>query len=188
MHWQKRVSRRRNYNEPGHAHELTCSCFQRYQFLIAERARTWLTDAIADARQKLDFALWCYVVMPEHMHLIVHPRQPVYEIDDILAAIKQPVARRGMAYLRKSAPEWLPKLKVVRSRRSEFHFWQIGGGFDRNVIKPKTLQAMIDYIHANPVRRGLVTRPEDWVWSSAAWFLRGEQGPIPVDAIPPDWC
>ncbi len=34
----------------------------------------------------------------------------------------------------------------------------------------RTLKLMIDYIHANPVRRGLVERPEEWEWSSARWY------------------
>ena len=41
---------------------------------------------------------------------------------------------------------------------------------DRNITSTETLRAMIEYIHANPVRRGLVARAEDWEWSSARWF------------------
>lgn len=52
----------------------------------------------------------------------------------------------------------------------EFRFWQAGGGYDRNVGDESTLRTMIDYIHQNPVRRGLVDRPEDWIWSSARWY------------------
>jgi putative transposase len=49
-------------------------------------------------------------------------------------------------------------------------FWQPGGGYDRNITSSETLLAMIEYIHANPVRRGLVARMEDWEWSSARWY------------------
>ena len=49
-------------------------------------------------------------------------------------------------------------------------FWQAGGGFDRNVVELATVHSIIDYIHANPVRRRLVERPEDWDWSSARWY------------------
>ena len=60
-------------------------------------------------------------------------------------------------------------------------------GFDRNVIKPGTLMNMIDYIHLNPVRRGLVEKPEQWKWSSAAWYLGAGEVPIRVDPIPAEW-
>ena len=86
-----------------------------------------------------------------------------------------------------NAPDWIPRITRKRGKRTERVFWQSGGGFDRNVIKPGTLMKMIDYIHMNPVRRGLVEKPEDWKWSSTAWYLRGGEGPIRVDPIPPEW-
>ena len=50
------------------------------------------------------------------------------------------------------------------------HFWQDGGGYDRNIISPQALWSTIQYIHANPVRRGLVGHPSEWEWSSARWW------------------
>ena len=69
---------RKAINAPGHAHELTFSCYQRYPFLKAERTCLWLVDAIQAARVKHNFDLWAYVFMPEHVHLIVRPREPDY--------------------------------------------------------------------------------------------------------------
>src|SRR4051794_32072582 len=94
MDWRIRDSRRKTYNTPGHAHELTISCYRRFQFLKAERTCNWLADAIAEARVKHDFALWAYVFMPEHAHLIIFPRQAEYDIGKIAAGLKLPVARR----------------------------------------------------------------------------------------------
>jgi hypothetical protein len=51
-------------------------------------------------------------------------------------------------------------------------FWQPGGGYDRNITSSEALRAVIDYIPANPVRRGLVARAEDWEWSSARWYAQ----------------
>ncbi|HEX2475460.1 MAG TPA: hypothetical protein VHK01_11970 [Lacipirellulaceae bacterium] len=50
-----------------------------------------------------------------------------------------------------------------------FRFWQEGPGYDRNVTTPAVIEAAIEYIHMNPVRRGLVKRAVDWKWSSASW-------------------
>ena len=86
-----------------------------------------------------------------------------------MKAIKEPVGRKAIQYMRAHAPSWLPRITVKRGQRLERRFWQAGGGFDRNVMEPHTLLAMIDYIHANPVRRGLVSAAEDWKWSSAGW-------------------
>ena len=56
-------------------------------------------------------------------------------------------------------------------------FWQRGGGYDRNLTEPHTIWAEIDYLHMNPVRRGLRERAVDWHWSSAADYLAVRQGP-----------
>ena len=67
--------------------------------------------------------------------------------------------------------------------RQTFRFWQPGGGYDSNLSKSKTIRETIDYIHANPVRRGLVERPADWKWSSAAVYEGLSPVPIDIDRI-----
>jgi putative transposase len=136
---------------------------------------------------KLDFDLWAFVFMPEHAHLVVHPRRAEYAVSAILQGIKEPVAREGMAYIRAHAPDWLSRLAVTSGGRIRHRFWQAGGGYDRNIIQPATLLATIDYVHMNPIRRNLAERPEHWKWSSAAWFAGVGDSPIPLDRIPPEW-
>ncbi|MCH7988574.1 MAG: transposase [Planctomycetes bacterium] len=187
MDFQKRTSRRRSYNIAGHAHELTFSCYHGFQFLSKERTCLWLAEAIDATRNKLDVELWAYVFMPEHVHLIVHPRKPEYEISEILKSLKNPVSRKALAFLRKESPEWLRKVEQQRGTRTEYHFWQPGGGYDRNITEPGTLLKMIDYLHLNPVRRRLVERVSDWRWSSASCFQGENDGPLKLDPIPPEW-
>jgi putative transposase len=178
---------RQNCNDPGHAHELTFSCYKGYEFLKADRTCQWLVGAIEDARALLKFDLWAYVFMPEHVHLVIHPRDPEYDIAGIRQAIKSPVGSKAVKFIQAEAPHWLPKITRRRGKKTERLFWQSGGGYDRNVIEPETLMGIIDYIHMNPVRRGLVERPEQWKWSSAAWYLSGAKVPIIPDPIPPEW-
>ena len=109
--------------------------------------------------------------MPEHVHLIVWPGQAAAQVPRFLQGVKEPVGRKAIAFLRATAPAWLVRLRVQEGRRVRHRFWQPGGGYDRNITSTAVLRAMIDYIHANPVRRGLVAAPEDWEWSSARWYL-----------------
>jgi putative transposase len=126
--------------------------------------------------------------MPEHVHLIVHPRVAEYDIAEIRSAIKAPVARKAIQFLKQSAPEWLPRITRKRGKKTERLFWQTGGGYDRNVIEPGTLIKMIDYIHMNPIRRELCTMPQEWEWSSAGWYLdQPVEVPLEPDPIPPEW-
>ncbi|MEX0715654.1 MAG: hypothetical protein WD066_03670 [Planctomycetaceae bacterium] len=178
---------RRNYNDPGHAHELTFCCYAGHPFLKSERTCRWLAESIDAARDELNFDVWAFVFMPEHVHLIVRPRAAVYDIAQIRKTIKSPVAMRAIGYLEEHAPEWLPRITRQRGSRTERLFWQSGGGFDRNIFERATLMKMIDYIHANPVRRGLVERPEEWWWSSAAFLLQLAESPLRLDRIPSEW-
>ena len=125
--------------------------------------------------------------MPEHVHLIVCPQLKDYDIAKIKTAIKEPVGRKAIKYLEDNNPEWLPKITRQRGKRTERLFWLSGGGYDRNIIEPQTLSQMIDYIHLNPVRRGLVERTVDWKWSGAGWFAGEPTCSLIPDRIPPEW-
>ncbi|MBL9083653.1 MAG: hypothetical protein JNK76_17690, partial [Planctomycetales bacterium] len=164
---------RRNYNIPGHAHELTFSCFRGLSLLNSDRTRNWLAESIQAARSTHAFDLWAWVFMDQHAHLLLRPRLPVYDIGDIRRAIKEPVAREAMRFLRRENPDWMSKLARRRGERFEHLFWASGGGYDRNITTAKALKASLDYIHLNPVKQGFVAEAADWKWSSAAWYVNG---------------
>jgi len=172
----------RRENVPGHAHALTFTCFQGRPFLSRDRARHWLLQAIATAREKQRFDLWAYVIMPEHVHLLIHPREQVYSISSLLTVIKQPVTRSTLAYVREHAPGFLDHMRDEQPNGKVAHrFWQRGGGYDRNLADVRIIRATIAYLHANPVRRGLVTTPDDWVWSSARYYSGRTDGLLAPD-------
>jgi len=88
----------RRINEPGHAYELTFSCYRPLPLLARDRSRKWLIEAIETARQRMRFDLWAYVIMPEHFHLLLRPRDPSYGMSRLLCQIKRPVGRRAVHY------------------------------------------------------------------------------------------
>jgi len=105
------------------------------------------------------------------VHLLIHPRANEYSISRILHAIKWPVARWALEHLRQTNSPWIERLTDRQPNgRTDVRFWQRGGGYDRNIERESTLWPVIDYIHNNPVRRGLVDDPIEWTWSSAAWY------------------
>lgn len=116
--------------------------------------------------------------MPEHVHLLIKPRRFDYRIKTILAAIKQPVGRRAIGWLRDHDPSFLSKLAEGVDR---VRFWQRGGGYDSNVEDPEAAVEILNYIHLNPVRRGLVETPTEWYWSSAALWEDNSNDPISID-------
>lgn len=169
-------------NEPGHAHALTFSCFQRRPFLSRDRSCQWLLDAIDRARDTHHFDLWAYVVMPEHVHILLCPREREYSISSILNSIKKSVSNRAIRFVSQHAPGFLAQMEDRQHDGSVSHrFWQRGGGYDRNLFEPRYIWQMIEYIHANPCRRGLCIRSIDWRWSSALEWECPGRGLLRVD-------
>jgi len=174
---------RRSSDDATAAHALTFSCFRRRAFLSRERPCLWLVDALDRARKRYSLDLWAYVFMPDHVHLILWPRVDAFCTAAVLAAIKLPISRRALAWVKREAPHFLPRMLDAQPNGTQaYRFWQRGGGYDRDLHDPGTIHATIDYIHANPVRAGLVERPEQWRWSSAAYFAGTEWPPLTPDA------
>ncbi|MBL7223295.1 MAG: transposase [Candidatus Brocadiae bacterium] len=171
---------RKRFDGFGDARELTFSCHERRAFLSADRTREYFCDAVLAACERYPFELWAYVIMPEHIHMIIWPTVPGRVVSRVLQAIKQSVARRAIAFLRKHNPAGLEQLATGYAGKP-LRFWLPGGGYDRNIMKRGTLLKAVDYIHNNPVRRGLVEAPGMWRWSSVHEWDEPGSGPIPID-------
>ena len=125
-------------------------------------------------RQRLGFDVFAYVVMPEHVHLVVLPRDG--EISPVLRGIKQGFGQRMIRLFRERED---PVLEYIEDSDGIVRFWQRGGGHDRNVRDDEAMRNHIEYIHFNPVKRGLVERGVDWKWSSALDYA-GESGVVNI--------
>jgi putative transposase len=170
----------KRHNVPGHAHELTFSCYKNQRFLLSHRTCQWLIESIKKGRRKHNFSLWAYVFMPNHVHLLIKPLREKYDISGILKDIKTDTARKAIKYLKENNPSGLLKLNTNQQYR-KYRFWQKGGGYDRNIIKEKTLIDSVKYIHYNPVRKALVDEPGKWYYSSYNCWFNSVDEPIKID-------
>ncbi len=170
------------YNIPGHARYLTCSCWGNAAFLKGDRACGWFIRALIAAIEKHSLQLWAWVIMPSHFHIIVVPDPSDPTVSSALSSLKQSVTRRAIYWIRKHAPEFLPRM-LDRQPNGDKHlrFWQPGGGHDHNLWSPKQIWEKIDYIHNNPFEAGLVKHVSEWPWSSVHEYLKRGSGPIPID-------
>ncbi|PQO43721.1 REP-associated tyrosine transposase [Blastopirellula marina] len=169
------------YDVPGDPHFLTFSCFQRLPLLARERTCRFFIDGLQRSREKNPFQLWAFVIMPEHIHLVLLPEENV-KIKDILSSLKQSVSKRAIQWLRENSPEFLPRLEDVQpSGKRCYRFWQRGGGYDRNLRSTRDIHEKLRYVHLNPVRRGLVARSIYWPWSSASAWESGLDDLIRID-------
>ena len=170
----------KHYHHSGDCHELTFSCFDRKALLTDDERRRWLSEYIDRAIARHQFRLVAFVFMPEHVHLIVYLETPhSADISGLLKGIKQPYSRHIKNLLLARNCRLVNELTVrERPGKTAFRFWQEGSGFDRNLRSSRATLAAIDYIHMNPVKRGLCQKPSDWKWSSYCRFERRHE---PVD-------
>ncbi len=156
----------RRYGQ-GHLHFITFSCAGRRPLLGTIESRDCFVRILGEVRGKYLFRLIGYVVMPEHVHLLIG--EPI-EADPSRAvqALKQRVA-----------------IKLLAKRRAGVgstsdHFWQ-RRFYDFNVFTGKKITEKLTYMHLNPVKRDLVAHLRDWPWSSWSQYACVDQGLIPID-------
>jgi putative transposase len=150
----------KRYQDRGDLHFITFSCYRRRPLIETYCAHHLFESALEQARLKYGFFVSGYVIMPEHIHLLLsEPGRGT--LATALKAIKQSVARKLAA-------------------RGE-HFWQ-ARYYDFNVRTAQKQIEKLRYIHRNPVKRGLAKKPEDWCWSSFRHYATGEVGAVEIES------
>ena len=182
----------KHYHEPGDCHELTFSCYRRLPLLTNDESRRMLAVSVDRAIERHEFRLAAFVFMPEHVHLLVYPAGSMADISALLKAIKRPYSYRIKQLLQENESPLLQKLTIrERPGKMTFRYWQEGPGYDRNFDNEKSVRAVIDYLHLNPVRRGLCRNVLDWRWSSACYFLEPKRRTDPdlptIHGLPPEF-
>ena len=112
---------------------------------------------LREAAWRFKVEVFHYCLMPNHIHLLVRPSK---DLAGFMHAIQMPYAKR-----------------FCRRRKFVGHVWQ---GRYKSLLIPTDgyLFACGNYIEMNPVRAGLVARPEDWSYSSYRFYAFGERDPI----------
>jgi putative transposase len=160
-------------------HFVTFSCYRRMPLLLKASVRALVVRELARVRREYQFLLVGYVVMPEHVHLLIgEPRRGTPST--VLQMLKQRVSRqaRMVRSRRRSGQMNLAFPQVEVAPRS---FWQ-ARFYDFNVFTEKKKKEKLEYMHGNPVMRGLVRHPKDWPWSSWSNYAKGK-GLIAVDLM-----
>jgi putative transposase len=170
---------KRHYGK-GDLHFVTFSCFERRPLLGTARARNLFVKVMGELRERYGFKLIGYVLMPEHVHLLVsEPKKGTPS--KVVQVLKQRVSRAMRGKRRRSSPAQL-SLKFPNELGALRRFWQ-KRFYDFNVWSGKKLQEKLEYMHANPVIRGLVKHPKDWAWSSWGFYKNGESGLVKIDPM-----
>ena len=170
----------KRYYGQGDLHFVTFSWYRRRPLMGTARSRDCFLKILDRMRSKRNFLLLGFVVMPEHVHLLVS-EPPGSNPSIALQVLKQEVSRRLRKEHRLSS-ESQAGLKFAEAQTVEEHFWQ-RRFYDFNVWSEKKFREKLEYMHANPAKRGLVLHPKDWPWSSWRHYALGEMGLIRVDSL-----
>ena len=147
------------YQQCGGFHFVTFSCYRRLPYLGSAVSRNLFEQSLEVMRVRYEFHVIGYVVMPEHIHMLVSEPSKVLLCKAIQA------------------------LKLsVSVQRHERPFWQ-ARYYDFNVHSEEKPGEKLSYMHRNPVKRGLVQRPEDWPWSSYRHYATGQQGSVEIESF-----
>ena len=143
------------------------------------RARNVFVQILSEVRDRFGFALVGFVVMPEHIHLLIsEPSRGTPST--VIQVIKQRVSRR---LRRKRKPNTRQmSLNFQHSDAALPRFWQ-RRFYDFNVWSLKKRVEKLHYMHMNPLKRELVNHPKDWPWSSFSFYSKPGSGLIRVDPV-----
>lgn len=150
----------RRYQQTRDLHFITFSCYRRQPLLESARAKRLFEMALEQARRQYRLWITGYVIMPEHVHLLISEPERA-TLARALQAVKQSVARR-----------------LIGNRE---HFWE-ARYYDFNVYTAMKRIEKLRYMHRNPVKRGLVEKPEDWQWSSFLQYATGVEGVVAIES------
>lgn len=153
-------TRLKRYHTTGAYHFITFSCYRRLTFLNDDYSRITFETTLEQLRTRHQFYIFGYVLMPEHVHLLVSEPK-LHQLSTTLNVLKHETSH------------------ILKADRKQF--WQ-RRYYDFNVLTQAKLVEKLRYIHRNPVTRGLVENPEDWSWSSYRHWLTGKRAQVEIES------
>lgn len=168
--------------EPDKPHFLTCTVMEWLPVFIRPETVDILLQTWRYQRENNGLRLYGYVIMENHLHFVAQAER----LDKCLSGFKSFTARKILDLLEERHAEYLLKRlrfsKRAHKQDREYQFWQEGSHAEL-VFSDAMICEKLEYIHANPVKRGYVDRPEQWRYSSARNYA-GEHGLVDIDK----WC
>jgi len=169
----------RHYDFDGRARFITFGTHRGLPLLVDDEIRTIICRVINRIRQENQFQLLAYVIMPEHIHLVIQPTATT-KVGATVGEIKRISGIDIHHILETQKSPYLSQLTVIRNRAPRFVFWQ-RRCYDHNCRTEDSLWEKVNYCHNNPVKRKLVDMPEKWRWSSYRWYAGLDDIPLRMD-------
>jgi len=169
--------------DPNHLYFITTSAVQRKRVFHRDLVKRILIDSLNTGRILDHYVLFAFVIMPNHIHLIlqcINDHTPGDVVRELKKATANLIIRQYEAEGNTQALDFFASA-VQTGRKERYTVWEHEYQA-KNVFSPDFLRQKIEYIHNNPVQPHwrLAERPEDYPWSSARFYLAGERALIPL--------
>jgi REP-associated tyrosine transposase len=155
----------KRYQESKQSHFVTFSCYRRQPYFATPAMFDLFVRTLEEMRRRFETQVYGYVVMPEHIHLLLS-EPPRAKLAEAIHYLKLSFAKR---------------VRKLRATDQPGGFWQ-KRYYDRNVRDARQFTVKLRYLHRNPVKRGLVDTPEDWRWSSFRHYALRQIGEVEIES------
>ncbi|MCP4568870.1 MAG: hypothetical protein GY841_14945 [FCB group bacterium] len=109
------MSRLKHFDNLGTARFITISCFRRLRLLLEDHTKILFLEELAAARNRHKFKLYAYVIMPDHVHLVIYPSSAM-SVGPVIGEIKAKSARKILDYFRQINYPMLTQLQVRQKK------------------------------------------------------------------------
>jgi putative transposase len=169
----------KHYDHDGRARFVTFCTHKRIPVLTNTPFRKIIVECLEEVRKNYNLRLLGYVIMPEHVHLVVVPPKEL-KFGPVIGELKHISAKRIHELLSGNTGDLIHRLTAMRNGRQRFALWQ-RRCFDHNCRSDESVWEKVEYCHNNPVTRGLVSKPDDWKWSSCRWYEGRQDAALRMD-------
>ncbi|HEY5535562.1 MAG TPA: transposase [Ignavibacteria bacterium] len=139
-----------------------------------------LINAIKFYQNKKNIEIVAYVFLPEHFHMIAKSKELIKTIQLIKMFSAKEIVKQLKVDNKSQILSLLKQNKKEYKRNSDYQVWQ-EGFIPKEIMNDEMLNQKIEYIHYNPVKKGLVNEPFEWKYSSAYTYEKNEEGIIKLD-------
>ena len=182
------MPQQKHYYGLNHLHFLTSSTYRRVRLFDSDRLKQQFVVTLAELRRELGFQIVGYVLMPEHLHLLLWPSNQANP-SQIMQKLEGRMAKFILKSLRQNrhrswCEKMLARLTLPPTVHDEAHcrVWQ-RRFYDLNIWSEKKRLEKLTYMHNNPVKRGLAKEPGDWPWSSWRFYYREDASLLAMDRV-----
>ncbi|NME68756.1 REP-associated tyrosine transposase [Flammeovirga aprica] len=182
------MSRKYKFNDQTKCYFVTLTVTEWVDVFTRKEYIDIIIDSLTFCQKNKGLQIHSYVIMTNHLHLIISTKEGGEKLEFILRDFKKYTSQNIRKAIEQNPKEsrkkwmlWLFKSSANPAKQN-FQFWQ-HYNFPIQLSSPKLLDQKMNYIHNNPVRSGVVNEPEEYMYSSARHYSGKKYTVLEIDFV-----